>query len=74
MDNLILGQCRSEDFIKFFKEKGITICMGHQAVDTVNDILVFEEHRLDLQKQIDQLRNDIQQMGINDAEIQNLEV
>ena len=48
--------------------------MGHQAVDTVNDILVFEEHRLDLQKQIDQLRNDIQQMGINDAEIQNLEV
>ena len=74
LDNLILGQCRSEDFIKFFKEKGITICMGHQAVDTVNDILVFEEHRLDLQKQIDQLRNDIQQMGINDAEIQNLEV
>ena len=39
--------------------------MGHQAVDTVNDILILEEERVDLQKQIEELRSDIEKFKID---------
>ena len=65
LDDIILGRCYSSDFIKFFKKKGITICMGHQAVDTVKDILILEEERVDLQKQIEELRSDIEKFKID---------
>ena len=74
LDESILRQCQSKEFIKFFKKKGITICMGHQAVDTVDDILISEKHRVDMQKKIDQLTNDIAKIGMGINDIQNLEV